>query len=100
VAEVARVGPSRAKENEYLPSRLIWSKTRGPEAGEIFWLNGETFSSKLLLGCVDILGRPQKLNVEQINLVRLLINEGKPVREIADTFNVHTAIIYRLSTAA
>jgi len=46
------------------------------------------------------LGRPQKLNVEQINLVRRLINEGKPVREIADTFNVHTAIIYRLSTAA
>jgi DNA invertase Pin-like site-specific DNA recombinase len=43
------------------------------------------------------LGRPQKLNVEQINLVRRLINEGKPVREIADTFNVHTATIYRLS---
>jgi DNA invertase Pin-like site-specific DNA recombinase len=36
------------------------------------------------------LGRPQKLNVEQINLARRLINEGKPVREIADTFNVHT----------
>jgi transposase len=26
-----------------------------------------------------------------------LINEGKSVREIADTFNVHTATIYRLS---
>jgi DNA invertase Pin-like site-specific DNA recombinase len=46
------------------------------------------------------LGRPQKLNSEQINLVRRLINEGKSVREIADTFNVHTATIYRLSATA
>jgi DNA invertase Pin-like site-specific DNA recombinase len=45
-------------------------------------------------------GRPQKLNTEQINLVRRLINEGKSVREIAGTFNVHTATIYRLSATA
>ena len=45
------------------------------------------------------LGRPQKLNTEQINLVRRLVNEGKSVREIAGTFNV-TATIYRLSATA
>ncbi len=44
------------------------------------------------------MGRPRTLNPEQINSVRRLINEGKSVREIADTFNVHTATIYRLST--
>jgi DNA invertase Pin-like site-specific DNA recombinase len=42
-------------------------------------------------------GRARKLNLEQTNLVRRLINEGKSVREIADTFNVHTAPIYRVS---
>jgi len=46
------------------------------------------------------LGRPRTLNPEQINSVRRLINEGKSVREIADTFNVHTATIYRLSATA
>jgi DNA invertase Pin-like site-specific DNA recombinase len=45
-------------------------------------------------------GRPRKLNPEQTHLVRRLINEGKSVREIADTFNVHTATIYRLSATA
>ena len=30
-------------------------KNQGREAGEIFWLNGET-SSKLLQGCIDICG--------------------------------------------
>jgi DNA invertase Pin-like site-specific DNA recombinase len=43
------------------------------------------------------LGRPRKLNPEQTKLARRLINEGQSVREIADTFNVHTATIYRLS---
>jgi DNA invertase Pin-like site-specific DNA recombinase len=46
------------------------------------------------------LGRPRKLNPEQTNLVRRLINEGKSVTQIADTFNVHTATIYRLSATA
>src|SRR6266852_2324103 len=42
-------------------------------------------------------GRPQELNTEQITLLRRLINEAKTVSEIADTINVHTATIYRLS---
>ena len=42
-------------------------------------------------------GRPRKLNPEQAKLARRLINEGNSVKEIADTFNVHTATIYRLS---
>jgi DNA invertase Pin-like site-specific DNA recombinase len=46
------------------------------------------------------LGRPRKLNTEQIKLARRLIDEGQSVREIADTFNVHTATIYRLSSTA
>jgi DNA invertase Pin-like site-specific DNA recombinase len=43
------------------------------------------------------LGRPRKLNREQTKLARRLIDEGQSVREIADTFNVHAATIYRLS---
>jgi DNA invertase Pin-like site-specific DNA recombinase len=46
------------------------------------------------------LGRPRKLNAEQTKLARRLIDEGQSVREIADTFNVHTATIYRLSETA
>ena len=46
------------------------------------------------------LGRPRKLNTEQIKLARRLIDEGQSVREIAETFNVHTATIYRLSSTA
>ncbi len=42
-------------------------------------------------------GRPRKLNSAQEQLARRLIDEGKPVSEIAKTFNVHTATIYRLS---
>jgi len=45
-------------------------------------------------------GRPRKLNPEQAKLARRLIDEGKSVREIADTFDVHTATIYRLSAPA
>lgn len=45
-------------------------------------------------------GRPRKLNPEQTNVVHRLIDEGRSVREIADTFNVHTATIYRLSATA
>ena len=44
-------------------------------------------------------GRPPKLNPEQLKLAQRLINEGKAAREIADTFNVHVATIYRLSAA-
>jgi len=42
-------------------------------------------------------GRPRKLNPEQIKLAQRLVEEGKAIREIAETFNVHTATIYRLS---
>jgi len=42
-------------------------------------------------------GRPPKLNAEQEQLARRLIREGKPVSEIARTFYVHVATIYRLS---
>jgi DNA invertase Pin-like site-specific DNA recombinase len=34
---------------------------------------------------------------EHAKLVRRLLDKGKSVREIADTFNLHTATIYRLS---
>jgi DNA invertase Pin-like site-specific DNA recombinase len=44
-------------------------------------------------------GRPPKLNPEQLKLAQRLIEEGKAVSEIADTFNVHVATIYRLSAA-
>ena len=44
-------------------------------------------------------GRPQKLNAEQKSLAQRLIEEGRAVREIATTFNVHPATIYRLSAA-
>ena len=40
-------------------------------------------------------GRPPKLRPDQRNLVRQLIAEGKSVSEVARTFNVHPATIYR-----
>ena len=45
-------------------------------------------------------GRPRKLNPEQAKLAQRLIDEGQSIREIADTFNVHTATIYRISKTA
>ena len=42
-------------------------------------------------------GRPRKLNVNQIKLASQLLSEGKAVRDIASTFNVHEATIYRLA---
>ena len=44
-------------------------------------------------------GRPRKLNPEQMQLVRRLLDEGKSVRDLAKTFNVHIATIYRLAEA-
>ena len=41
-------------------------------------------------------GRPCKLNVDQQQLVLRLLGEGNPVPEVAKTFNVHTATVYRL----
>jgi DNA invertase Pin-like site-specific DNA recombinase len=45
-------------------------------------------------------GRPRKLNPEQAKLAQRFISEGKPVRQIAQTFNVHAATIYQLSQVA
>jgi DNA invertase Pin-like site-specific DNA recombinase len=45
-------------------------------------------------------GRPRKLNREQAKLAQRLISEGKPVRQVAETFNVHAATLYRLSEVA
>jgi DNA invertase Pin-like site-specific DNA recombinase len=42
-------------------------------------------------------GRPPKLTADQRLLVRRLVSEGKPAREIASVFNVHPATIYRLA---
>jgi DNA invertase Pin-like site-specific DNA recombinase len=42
-------------------------------------------------------GRPRKLSVDQEQLAQRLVLEGKSVSDIARTFNVHVATIYRLS---
>ena len=42
-------------------------------------------------------GRPKKLNLEQQKLVLRLLEEGRSVKTIAQTLNVHVATIYRLS---
>jgi DNA invertase Pin-like site-specific DNA recombinase len=44
-------------------------------------------------------GRPRKLNADQAQLASQLLAEGKAVREVARTFNVHEATIYRLAAA-
>ena len=45
-------------------------------------------------------GRPRKLRTDQQDLVRRLIEEGKSVSDVARTFNVHPATIYRCLEAA
>ena len=42
-------------------------------------------------------GRPPKFNAEQRQLVARLLEEGKSVGEVARTFGVHTATVYRLA---
>jgi DNA invertase Pin-like site-specific DNA recombinase len=42
-------------------------------------------------------GRPRKLALDQGELARRLVSEGKSIREIASVFNVHPATIYRLA---
>jgi DNA invertase Pin-like site-specific DNA recombinase len=44
-------------------------------------------------------GRPRKLNPDQAKIATQLLSEGKAVRDIARTFNVHEATIYRLAAA-
>ena len=41
-------------------------------------------------------GRPPKLSSEQKRLAVRLLDEGSSAREVATTFNVHVATIYRL----
>jgi DNA invertase Pin-like site-specific DNA recombinase len=43
-------------------------------------------------------GRPVKLNPEQKELAAQLFEEGKSAKQIAKTFNVHPATIYRLGS--
>ena len=40
-------------------------------------------------------GRPPKLRPDQRTVARQLIEQGKSVRDVARTFNVHVATIYR-----
>jgi transposase-like protein len=40
-------------------------------------------------------GRPPKLRPDQQELVSRLLQEGRSVSEVARTFNVHPATIYR-----
>lgn len=42
-------------------------------------------------------GRPRKLSQDQAKLAKRLLDEGKLVREVAETFEVHVATIYRLT---
>ena len=41
-------------------------------------------------------GRPERLSLEQKELAYRLMEEGKSVRQVATTFGVHVATIYRL----
>ncbi len=40
-------------------------------------------------------GRPRKMRPDQQEVARDLIRDGKSVSEVARTFNVHPATIYR-----
>ena len=42
-------------------------------------------------------GRPLKMNLDQKKLAARLLAEGKSVRDVARTFSVHPATIYRLA---
>ena len=45
-------------------------------------------------------GRPKKMNEDQRKLAARLLQEGKSVREVARTFSVHPATLYRMLTLA
>jgi len=45
-------------------------------------------------------GRPTKMNENQRKLAQRLLKEGKSVREVARTFSVHPATLYRILTPA
>lgn len=41
-------------------------------------------------------GRPKKMNADQQALAHRLLQEGRSVREVARTFSVHPATLYRI----
>jgi DNA invertase Pin-like site-specific DNA recombinase len=41
-------------------------------------------------------GRPKKMNADQQKLALRLLEEGKSVREVARTFSIHPATLYRI----
>ncbi len=41
-------------------------------------------------------GRPSKFSTEQIDAIKTLINSGSSVKQVAETFKVHCATIYRI----
>jgi len=45
-------------------------------------------------------GRPKKMNADQRKLALRLLQEGKSVREVARTFSVHPATLYRIAKPA
>ena len=45
-------------------------------------------------------GRPKKMNDDQRQLAQRLVKEGKSVSEVAHTFNVHPATLYRILAPA
>jgi len=45
-------------------------------------------------------GRPKKMRPDQQKLVHELLNQGRSISEIARTFNVHPATIYRCREAS
>lgn len=45
------------------------------------------------------LGRPRKLNPDQVQAASQLLSDGKAVRDVARTFKVHEATIYRLAAS-
>ena len=44
-------------------------------------------------------GRPPKMRPDQQKLARELINQGRSISQVARTFNVHPATIYRCREA-
>jgi DNA invertase Pin-like site-specific DNA recombinase len=43
-----------------------------------------------------IFGRPKKMRLDQQELARELVKDGKSISAVARTFNVHPATIYRV----
>jgi DNA invertase Pin-like site-specific DNA recombinase len=46
--------------------------------------------------CGVIFGRPKKMHLDQQELARELVRDGKSISAVARTFNVHPATIYRV----